>query len=114
MDAAADTFDAARQLPSDRLRELLAEGAPRTRVWAAWALGLRLGRDVVPPLSDRVSEEPLSGVRRHFVRMFAGFEAFEMLRTLARTDPDPLVRRDAREFLRRCADTTQRSTEDHS
>jgi len=100
--AALEGFREVHALAAGELRPLLDDPDPPLRVWSAWALGLRLGADVVPLLRERLDVEPRAGIRRHFVRMLAGFGAFEMLERLEHADPDAGVREDAAWFRQRC------------
>jgi hypothetical protein len=96
-------FDAVRDLPEAALRDLLDTGEPVERVWAAWALGLRLGGRAVGPLRTAVDADPDPGTRRHLVVALAGFGERGAVATLAAADPDPWVRATACQYLERLA-----------
>src|SRR4051812_16543620 len=66
------SFEGALALGSERLRGLLVEGDSRERVWAAWALGLRVGGAFSAEASAQSRLEPDPGVRRHLVVLLAG------------------------------------------
>ena len=81
----------------DALQALLRDGDGPERVWAAWALALRLGGDSIPALSRETQPDP--GVRRHLVVVLAGLGEGAAVRELASSDPDPDVRATACEYV---------------
>ena len=98
-----DTFEAVRALPEPSLRELLGTGESAERVWAAWALALRLGADADGVVRDAATCEPDGGIRRHFVVLLAGFGEAAAVAALASGDPDPFVRATAHQYVARLA-----------
>ncbi len=90
-------------LDADAQRALLEHGAATERIWAAWALGLRLGRAVAPHLIRSLDGSPDPGTRRHLIVMLAGMGERAVLKTVAEHDPDDLVRATACRFLARTA-----------
>jgi len=91
------------ELTEGELRELLESDEARKRVWAAWALGLRLGDDFRRDVQSALTTEPNPGARRHLVVIMAGFGEVEPIRTLALHDPEPLVRATATQYVLRFA-----------
>lgn len=73
------------------------------RVWAAWALGLRFGAQIVPELRDALRRCPFRGTQRHFIVVLAGLGERLFLYNLAMKDPDPFVRTTACRYLVRVA-----------
>lgn len=94
-----DRFEEVDALDTDALRRLLTEGAERERVWAAWALSLRLGTQAWPELVWASRSEPDPGARRHLVVLLAGYRDMELLAVMARHDPDGYVRASACQYL---------------
>lgn len=80
-------------------RELLSSSDPRVRVWAAWALGVRLSDAISPEIRQSIGTEPVAGVRRHMLVMLAGFGEVDIVAALARHDPDEYVRKTAARFV---------------
>jgi len=78
------------------LRHFLeSETEPRLRVWAAWALAVRLGAGARSELTGPAAGDPDSGVRRHLIVVLAGLGERSVLVTLAVSDPDVYVRASA-------------------
>ncbi len=94
-----DRFDEVEALDTDALRRLLTEGTERERVWAAWALGLRLGTQARPDLARASRREPDPGARRHLAVLLAGYRDLDLLAVMARHDPDGYVRASACQYL---------------
>ncbi len=92
-------FDRVLALSEADQRALLAEGDPRDRLWAMWALALKSGANV---LAEHLAGEPSAGVRRHMCIMLAGGE-LDLLVALARFDPDDGVRATASGLVTRLA-----------
>ncbi len=94
-DRESNTFaDFLELLPLDieTLRGLLDSGEEVERVWAAWALALKLGRHSAPTLAAVAQSEVPAGLRRHLIAVLAGFGETEILSVFATSDPDSLVR----------------------
>ncbi len=96
-------FEDVLRLAIARQRELLRCGDGVERVWAAWALGLRLGTQAVPALRDALRRCPFPGTRRHLLIVLAGFGERSILRGFASGDEDPDVRMTACRYLARIA-----------
>ena len=96
-----ENFEAVSQLDIKTLRELLADGDAQERVWAAWALALRLGADSLPLLEAAVQASPTPGTRRHLVVVLAGLGERRLLYVFAGSDPDAYVRATACRYLMR-------------
>ncbi|HEX8702682.1 MAG TPA: HEAT repeat domain-containing protein [Myxococcaceae bacterium] len=94
-----ERFDEVAALGTEPLRELLRSGEPRERVWAAWALSLRMGEAARPELLRVARGEPDAGARRHFTVMLAGYRDVDTLAALAQHDPDGYVRASACHYL---------------
>ncbi len=94
-----ERFDEVAALDTEALRELLRAGEPRERVWAAWALSLRMGEAARPELLEVARGEPDAGARRHFTVVLAGYRDVDALAALAQHDPDGYVRASACHYL---------------
>lgn len=81
------------------LRLLLETGDAAERVWAAWAIGLRLGQSVIPAIEAIARTDIDPGVRRHLVVVLAGANELCSIKTLALNDPDPDVRGTAARYF---------------
>ncbi|HKB47617.1 MAG TPA: hypothetical protein VKC57_07965, partial [Ktedonobacterales bacterium] len=103
MPARHAAFDAVRDLPEAALRDLLASDEPVERVWAAWALGLRLGSDSAATLKRAACSDPDAGTRRHLVVLLAGLGERDAVAALAVADLDAHVRATASQYLTRLA-----------
>lgn len=89
------------RLPEDQLAALLREGDATERVWAAWALGMRLSDQVGGTVQSAMSREPNPGVRRLFIIILAGAGRRDVLGALAEGDPSGAVRATALQYLAR-------------
>jgi HEAT repeats len=96
-----ETFGDVAALDTTSQRELLRRGGPLERIWAAWALGLHLGRTVAPDLLQGLQSSPDPGTRRHLIVMLAGLGERNVLIALADHDPDEFVRATACQYLGR-------------
>jgi HEAT repeat protein len=96
------SFEAVLRLPEEALRDLLAAGEPAERVWAAWALALRLDCASTIPLMQGAARDPDEGIRRHMVVLLTGLGEYEAVAAMA-ADPPPLVRATACQYLVRFA-----------
>jgi len=92
-------FEEVRDLPESTLRDLLASGEPVERIWAAWALGLRLGARSASTLQKVACGDPSAGMRRHLIVLLAGFGERDAIAVIARGDPDAHVRATATQYL---------------
>jgi hypothetical protein len=97
------SFDAVRELPEAVLRDLLASPEPTERVWAAWALALRIGSGSAPVLKKAAKLDPDQGMRRQLVVVLAAFGERDVVVALASDDPDPQVRATGCQYLVRLA-----------
>jgi hypothetical protein len=86
-------------LPESVQRSLLVTGDPAERIWAIWALGLRLGKGVLADLQKEADLEALPGVRCQLVVVLAGLGERDLLRASALEDPDPVVRATACQYV---------------
>lgn len=82
-------------------RKLLQSGDPSERVWAAWALGVRLGGESLSIIN--AAGEPHAGVRRQLVVIVASLGPPEAVEVLATADPDADVRATAVDYVFRTA-----------
>jgi HEAT repeat protein len=98
-----DRFDEVEALDTESLRGLLTKGSAQERVWAAWALGLRLGSQAWPELARASRQEPDPGTRRHLLVILAGYRDIDLLAVMARDDPDGYVRASACQYLAQVA-----------
>ncbi|APR78926.1 Hypothetical protein A7982_04273 [Minicystis rosea] len=96
-------FETVRSLPAPELRRLLAEGDAPERLWAAWAVALRLGADAVPLLARAETLRMPSGLRQQVLVIVAGLGEREVLRVLADQDDSPAVRATACAYFIRTA-----------
>lgn len=94
-----DDFESIRDLDSEAQRSLLIDGDFVERIWAAWALALKYGKDIVPELLVCLQNSPVPGTRRHLIVVLAGLGQFEKLCALAQNDPDEYVRATACRYL---------------
>jgi hypothetical protein len=86
-------------LPEHAQRTLLQTGDPVERVWATWALALRLGTRSVADLRGNLDSEPAPGIRCQLVVVLAGLGERSLIRVLATSDPDPTVRATACQYV---------------
>lgn len=96
-------FDTVLELPAKEQRRLLAEGDAPERLWAAWAVALRLGRDAVPSLTMSGALRAPSGLRRQLLVVIAGLGERDVLRVLTDQDDAPEVRATACAYFIRTA-----------
>lgn len=89
------SFDEVLRLDQDALRQILGNGPTAQRVWAAWALGLRLGQAFAAEAGTRVDREPDPGVRRHLAVILASAGDRAAIDVLAADDPCEYVRASA-------------------
>jgi hypothetical protein len=99
------------RLNADTQRQLLQHGDPVERVWAAWAMGVTLGRESTPELMVGLQESPAAGTRRHLLVVLAGLGEREVLRVFAQDDPDDFVRATACRYLIRISGTSENSVD---
>jgi len=92
-------YEQIKPLDSNLLDELLTAGDAQERVWAAWEIGLRLGKKALPRISLQAHAAPDPGTRRHMVVVVAGLGHYSVLTTLAFHDPDESVRGTATQYL---------------
>ena len=99
-------FEQVKQLDLNALDALLSGGDPQERVWAAWEIGLRLGKDALPDITRQAYAAPDPGTRRHMVVVLAGLGKQSVLKTLALHDPDDSVRGTSIQYLINITDET--------
>jgi hypothetical protein len=92
-------FEQVASLDTSSQQHLLLNGEPVERVWAAWALGLQLGKGADPDLIASLGHSPHPGTRRHLVVILARHGEQAILRILALDDPDDYVRATACEYV---------------
>ncbi|CAB5116090.1 hypothetical protein D3OALGA1CA_2283 [Olavius algarvensis associated proteobacterium Delta 3] len=97
-------YEQVKELNSSVLKTLLSNGDAQERVWAAWEIGLRLGREALPNISLQAHNAPDAGTRRHMVVVLAGLGHYSVLSTLAKHDPDESVRGTTTQYLIRITD----------
>jgi hypothetical protein len=92
------------EVGDDELRALIDSGgdAPE-RLWAVWALALRRDQGVVGVARDLSRGDPSPGVRAHMALILVAHGERAAAATLARLDPEPLVRASACRNLARVA-----------
>jgi hypothetical protein len=95
--AAINKLDAADQ------HQLLLHGDGPERLWAAWALALRVGVDVVPILERADLPAAPSGLRCHVVVVLAGLGQRDLLRVIATDECSSDVRTTAVVYFIRTA-----------
>ncbi len=100
-------FEQVKRLDSNALDALLAGGDPQERVWAAWEIGLRLGKKALPDITHQAYAAPDPGTRRHMVVVLAGMGKHSVMRTLALHDPDDAVRGTSIQYLMHTTDETE-------
>lgn len=92
-------YDALSDLDEAGLRALLRDGRPAEKVWAAWRLALVAGLSADPALTDAMTDEPIAGVRAHWVIVLFSHGEHGLVAVLAEHDPSPLVRETAARYL---------------
>jgi len=102
-DEGMSSFAEVLGLPDGELRELLGSSDEVARVWAAWALGLRLGSRVAATLTEVAHEAPEPGVRRQLAVVLAGLGELDVLLAMADGDPDAWARATAARYVARLA-----------
>jgi hypothetical protein len=100
------SFAEVSQQSEAELRHWLQLGPPPIRVYAAWALGVRMSQAVLPHLVSHMTHEPNPGVRRQLIIILAGGKEYDTLIALALHDSDPSVRATACQYLARLAEPT--------
>ncbi|RMD52590.1 MAG: HEAT repeat domain-containing protein [Nitrospirae bacterium] len=98
---AYNSFEEVYRLSVEKEREILKYGDCVEKIWAAWSIGLKLGKDAVPDLIACLYECPTPGTRRHIIVILAGFGQYDVVKEFAYNDPDEYVRLTAREYLER-------------
>jgi hypothetical protein len=97
-------YEQVKKLDLVVLDEVLKSGDAQERVWAAWEIGLRLGREALPNISLQAHEAPDPGTRRHMVVVLAGLGHYSALSTLAFHDPDESVRGTTTQYIIKTTD----------
>jgi hypothetical protein len=90
------------ELPLDELRTIAGgNGDAAERLWAAWALGMRHDGSAVQVARDRARRDPAPGVRANMAILLVSHGERSAAATLAKHDPEPLVRASACRSLAR-------------
>ena len=105
---AHDSFESVARLDTAAQKALLQHGDSVERVWAAWALGLKFGSQIIPDLQMSLQTSPSSGTRRQFVVILTGLGDRFTVEDLARYDPDEFVRATACQYLFKTAQPGER------
>lgn len=108
---AYSSFEQVNSLSETERRTLLQQGDPSERVWAAWSLGLEYGASLSPDLIQTLNQAPHPGTRRHLVIMLAGHGERVLVATIAKHDPDEIVRATACQYLIQTAATKDTNLE---
>ncbi|MES2674095.1 MAG: HEAT repeat domain-containing protein [Pseudomonadota bacterium] len=96
-------YTAVTLLSTELLEELLSTGDAQERVWAAWEIAMRLGKESLPKIFPQDNKFPDPGVRLHMIVILAGLGNYSVLSTLAFHDPDDAVRGASAQYLIRTA-----------
>jgi len=96
-------FEETRNLTIEALHRALAEGDAPDRVFAIWALALRVPA-VTRTMIDQLRSEPDPGVRRALAVVLAGEGELDLLVAICRRDPSIHVRASVVQMLFRFAD----------
>ncbi len=95
-------------LSEHELRLLLVTGDEPSKVWASWALGMKLnGQEYPSAIKDVLNSEPSPGVRQNLLVFIAGNGDYDLLEAYARTDPSANVRAAACNFIARVSINVQ-------
>ena len=95
-------FEDTRRLDDAALNDLLAQGDPRDRVLAIWALALRSAA-AATTMAHQLHGEPDPGVRRALAVVLAGSGELDLLVAISRHDPSVHVRASAMQMVVRFA-----------
>lgn len=96
-------YTAVTLLSTELLEELLSTGDAQERVWAAWEIAMRLGKESLTKIWPQNNKIPDPGIRLHMVVILAGLGNYSVLSTLAFNDPDDAVRGASAQYLIRTA-----------
>ena len=94
-----ESYEAVSALAEAEQRNLVRHGDAQERVWAAWALGLRLADSSGDAFLDGLRQEPPSGTRMHLAALLAGAGESKAVEILAEHDPATQVRATAAQYL---------------
>jgi hypothetical protein len=98
-------------LSLEEQRSLLESGDGPERLWSAWAIALRLGREALPLLRSMEGSAVPEGLRRQLLVVLAGMGERQLLRTIAETEPSPSVQATASMlYLRTAPDAASSET----
>jgi hypothetical protein len=97
------TFEEIRSLMPSEQRALFESGDPATRLHAAWAIALTIGRDTVPMLRAATIADVPEGLRQQFIVMLAGHGERALLKTIASSDASVAIRATALRYFVRTA-----------
>ena len=96
--------------PEDQSRLLEAGDGPE-RLWSAWAIALRLGRDALPLLRSTEGSDIPDGLRRQLLVVLAGMGERGLLRAIAESEQSPSVQATASMlYLRTAPDPSNSET----
>lgn len=94
--------------PEDQSRLLDAGDGPE-RLWSAWAIALRLGRDALPLLRSTEGSDIPDGLRRQLLVVLAGMGERGLLRAIAESEQSPSVQATASMLYLRTAPSPSNS-----
>jgi hypothetical protein len=107
MPHAAQDFRQVFELDEHTLRALVSgKGDAPERLWAAWALALRRDPEAASILRRAATGDPSPGVRAHLALLLVAHGELAAAMTLARLDPEAIVRSSACRHLARVAKPT--------
>lgn len=87
----APNFASVAALSPEEQSRLFEEGDSPERLWSAWAIALRLGREALPLLRSIEGSELQEGLRRQLLVILAGMGERVLLRALAESEQLPSV-----------------------
>jgi len=107
----APSFSVVAALSLEEQRGLLERGDGPERLWAAWAIAQRLGRESLPLLRSASGSDLPDGLRRQLLVVLAGMGERDLLLTIAESEPSAAVQATASMlFLRTAPDRRSADT----
>ena len=107
----APNFAVVAALSPEEQSSLLDGGDGPERLWAAWAIALRLGRDALPLLRSTEGSDIPDGLRRQLLVVLAGMGERGLLRAIADSEQSPSVQATASTlYLRTAPDPSNSET----